>query len=463
MSGVEELLPVSLRAPLVPREEKYLDAETPWHLIAVAVGWTVLTIACAFAIGVTFTIIRLALQLQPTASFRLLTLSVAVLTVDAVLIPVAIVKARSIGNGDARRGLGFLPVARLPLIVVLAVVVAAFGALRSYALFKIRPDLFYEYASVTPWISVVHAVAVVIVAPVAEELFFRGWMWNGLRRHWGALPTALLTTGFWLLLHVDRGIAAVLGLLPLALLIILARQVGNSVRATIPLHIIYNLVVTLPTILMVFGVLPPGNARTVRLPIQQTLSAPRTAPAPAPQAAPPQQSPLVSPQAALPQSVPPQQTPSISPPTPVQTTVIRPAPPQQPAAAPQASALPSGQAPQQAQAPDAPVVLSREVFSGSESQIAAMNYINSDCTSGVMPEVRIVTPPADGTLQMQARTIPIARPPTAPLARCNGRPVEAIVVLYKSKGGFTGADSVVLDVDFRHGKIFRYVFNVTVR
>jgi membrane protease YdiL (CAAX protease family) len=81
----------------------------------------------------------------------------------------------------------------------------------------------------------------IILAPLAEELFFRGWLWTGLRKHWGVLPTGLVTAVLWLLPHLGRGIGAVVLLLFPALILTIARQVGKSVRATIFIHAIYNL------------------------------------------------------------------------------------------------------------------------------------------------------------------------------------------------------------------------------
>ncbi len=92
-----------------------------------------------------------------------------------------------------------------------------------------------------------------------------------------------------------------------------------------------------------------------------------------------------------------------------------------------------------------------------------MNYVNADCSSGEVPEVRIVTPPANDDVSLKRQTMPIARSVNDPLNRCNGKPVEAVTVFYKLKDGFTGADTVVLDVDFRHGKVSRFIYNIAVR
>lgn len=42
---------------------------------------------------------------------------------------------------------------------------------------------------------------VVAGAPVAEEMFFRGWLWVGLRRRWGAWRTGGVTGLLFLLMH----------------------------------------------------------------------------------------------------------------------------------------------------------------------------------------------------------------------------------------------------------------------
>jgi membrane protease YdiL (CAAX protease family) len=66
----------------------------------------------------------------------------------------------------------------------------------------------------------------------------------------GALPTGLLTAIMWLLPHLERGIGYVMLLLFPALILTVARQVGKSVRATIPIHAIYNLTVSFPLIVL---------------------------------------------------------------------------------------------------------------------------------------------------------------------------------------------------------------------
>jgi len=411
------------------KDEELAKPESVWRLIGIAGAWTLLAEACAVGLGLVIGIAKAPFQIEATTNFHLALLVVGGCSFSVVLFCAAIGRARTVGNGDSRIGLAIAPIAGRPVIVGLLVAAAAYAALRDYATYKIRPDLFYQFGSASPWLIFLYVLMVAVLAPCAEELFFRGWLWVGLRRRWDPLPTALLTTAFWLLLHLERGIALTLSLLPLALLLALARQVSNSVRATIPLHAIYNFVVALPLILMAVEVIPLKGSIPPAEPTRANVSSQVGAPT--------QQTKPVQP------NWPKQNT------SPIQPSWLSGVAPQKPSAG--------------APSTEAATVVNREVFAGSESRIGAMNFVNADCSSGEMPEVRIVTPPANGAIRLQAMTIPIDRPSTDSLARCNGKPVEAMLVLYKSREGFAGNDTVVVDVDFRHGKVRRVVYNITIR
>jgi hypothetical protein len=108
-------------------------------------------------------------------------------------------------------------------------------------------------------------------------------------------------------------------------------------------------------------------------------------------------------------------------------------------------------------------VVQREVFTGNEARIAAPNWVNTDCSSGAVPDLRIATPPANGELRQEEITMPIDRPKDNNRAICNGKPVKAMGVFYKSKAGYTGADNVVIDIDFKTGVVRRFNYKITVR
>jgi hypothetical protein len=113
--------------------------------------------------------------------------------------------------------------------------------------------------------------------------------------------------------------------------------------------------------------------------------------------------------------------------------------------------------------PIAETVINRDAFSGNEIRVAAMQVVNADCTSGPTPLLRIATAPQNGEQREEEITVPIDRKSGDPRASCNGKPVTAIGVFYKSKEGFTGQDNVVIDVDFKNGNVHRFNYKITVR
>jgi hypothetical protein len=109
------------------------------------------------------------------------------------------------------------------------------------------------------------------------------------------------------------------------------------------------------------------------------------------------------------------------------------------------------------------LTLSRDVFSGNEVRLAAMNWVNADCTSGPAPDLRIVTAPQNGELRQEEITMPIDRRKGDSRFECNGKPVTAVAVHYKPKAEFTGKDNVVIDVDYKTGAVKRFNYNIGVR
>ena len=221
----------------------------PAALLGVALAWLVLAtlgaaVAAVVAVGVLTWLGWVAPgRLAEDASLLALPLQQAFMALGAVR------RGRRVGGGDLRAGLGWLPVRRRPLVAGLVgctlVVVAHAGLSVSSA------DMREFYGKAVPalggprtgdagyaaWI----VATVVIGAPVAEELFFRGWLWAGLRRRWGAWRTGGATGLLFLLVHGLGGewrqLAA---LVPVVVLLSLARELGESVRASLMVHVVNN-------------------------------------------------------------------------------------------------------------------------------------------------------------------------------------------------------------------------------
>jgi membrane protease YdiL (CAAX protease family) len=93
--------------------------------------------------------------------------------------------------------------------------------------------------NISLWVEVLFAVALALIVPFAEEVFFRGWMWGRLEISAGVHRAAILTAAAWLALHLPN-MKHVLSLLPLACLLTLLRLKTRNLLFVIMLHALYN-------------------------------------------------------------------------------------------------------------------------------------------------------------------------------------------------------------------------------
>ncbi|MBE7220524.1 MAG: CPBP family intramembrane metalloprotease [Caulobacteraceae bacterium] len=83
----------------------------------------------------------------------------------------------------------------------------------------------------------------VLLAPLAEELLFRGWIYTALRRSFSFWPSYLATLVLFAGIHWDASHTRVVQVLPLAAALGLMRERAGSIRPTIALHAVYNMVI----------------------------------------------------------------------------------------------------------------------------------------------------------------------------------------------------------------------------
>ena len=107
--------------------------------------------------------------------------------------------------------------------------------------------------------------------------------------------------------------------------------------------------------------------------------------------------------------------------------------------------------------------VARSVLKGNETRLAAPNYLNSDCSSGPVPDLRIVSAPKNGAYRTEETSVPAERSFGNSRAACNGKPVNAVAIYYKPKDEFAGDDEMVVDVDFKDGNVRRFLYAITVR
>jgi hypothetical protein len=107
--------------------------------------------------------------------------------------------------------------------------------------------------------------------------------------------------------------------------------------------------------------------------------------------------------------------------------------------------------------------VARSVLKGNETRLAAPNYLNADCSSGPLPDLRVIAAPKNGAYRTEETSVAAERPANNSRAACNGKPVNAVAVYYKPTDEFAGSDEMVIDVDYHDGNVRRFVYAITVR
>ncbi len=92
----------------------------------------------------------------------------------------------------------------------------------------------------TPLAMVAAFALVVILAPLAEELLFRGWLYTALRWRFGFAAAFWATSLLFALAHWDSTHLYALAILPIGLVLGHVRERTGSARATTLFHMIYN-------------------------------------------------------------------------------------------------------------------------------------------------------------------------------------------------------------------------------
>jgi hypothetical protein len=109
------------------------------------------------------------------------------------------------------------------------------------------------------------------------------------------------------------------------------------------------------------------------------------------------------------------------------------------------------------------VHVKKDVFSGNEFRLAAMNNVNADCSSGPVPDVRVLAQPSNGELRIEQIRYVVSRAADNYRAHCNGKEVDALGLFYKSRDGFVGEDRISVDVDYKVGTVRRFFYVISVR
>ncbi len=94
--------------------------------------------------------------------------------------------------------------------------------------------------------------AIIIIAPIFEEIFFRGFLFQGIRySRLGPIGAVLITSFFWAAIHLQYDAYGITTVFALGLLFGIARFKTDSIHLLMVMHSIASLVATMETILYI--------------------------------------------------------------------------------------------------------------------------------------------------------------------------------------------------------------------
>jgi uncharacterized protein len=94
--------------------------------------------------------------------------------------------------------------------------------------------------------------AIIVVAPIFEEIFFRGFLFQGIRySRLGPMGAVLITSFFWAVIHLQYDAYGITTVFALGLLLGVARLKTDSIHLLMVMHSLVGLVATIETVLYI--------------------------------------------------------------------------------------------------------------------------------------------------------------------------------------------------------------------
>ena len=227
-----------------PEQDAPLGKPSAWPIL----GWAITALVLYFGIALLAGAIASPLEISPddpgaTAIMLALVGGLIATTLAFLVLPTFAVRRMRIALpawrkptwSDLAWAVGVV-VASYAVIAVYTVIVEAIGNDDLIPRSTIEDDDFRRTIAITA----VTAVLVILIAPFAEEVFFRRFLVGGLRRAWGAAPALLISAAIFSALHADLG-----SMIPFALVGLIfgfAYIRSESLTAPTIAHLAFNII-----------------------------------------------------------------------------------------------------------------------------------------------------------------------------------------------------------------------------
>lgn len=209
------------------------------------VGVSSFLLALVFTLALNVLLISIGRDIADVASARVLNMAVIVIF-NGTLIVACLLWARWAAPAGWRHELGAVhaPVDGRILLIMLAVMVGGMIWIEFLASMVGRQILENATSGVTldggPLARLLTVFAVVVAAPAAEEIFFRGFLQGRLRRGFGPCVAIVIASLAFASVHYNGGILHPLGVLVLSLGCGYLRERTGSLWAPVLLHALNN-------------------------------------------------------------------------------------------------------------------------------------------------------------------------------------------------------------------------------
>ena len=228
--GVIQVAPEDEEAPARPRRRRATRPQVPWTPRHVVISLVVVAVVFGAAIAAILGLVEVV-AIDGWGE-HVVILVAAILLHGSMLLTVWFFAVRPRDGRWALLGFRRVKPISTTIIVVFGVAIAQ-SAVVGYTLLVqqlgidfLIPDPMPRAVADDPVSFAIFAIPVVIVAPLVEEIFFRGFMYQALRRTMAILPTALLTSLVFGIAHIDPAIIIPIALVGMILLGIY-RWTGN--------------------------------------------------------------------------------------------------------------------------------------------------------------------------------------------------------------------------------------------
>ena len=98
--------------------------------------------------------------------------------------------------------------------------------------------------------------------------------------------------------------------------------------------------------------------------------------------------------------------------------------------------------------------------SGERTKLHDAWHLKRDCSADTMPNVRVMTPPEHGKIDLVTQdVVPVYK---GPATKCNGIKPRGITIYYTSKPGYVGQDKVVFRESYGDGQVLDATIKLNV-